>query len=80
MTELKLSKIGNSKGIRFPAALLKRYHIEDVVLVEEGTDSITLRPKHSKKLSWQQTAAEMARAKENWNDLESTVSDGLDSL
>jgi antitoxin MazE len=80
MTELKLSRIGNSRGIRLPASLLKRYHIEDVVLVEEGADSITLRPKQSKKLSWRETAAAMARAKEDWKDLETTVDDGLNLL
>jgi len=80
MTELKLARIGNSRGIRLPASLLKRYHIEDVVLVEEGTDSITLRPKLSQKLSWKETAAEMARAKEDWKDLETTVDDGLNLL
>jgi len=80
MIELKLSRIGNSKGIRLPASLLKRYHIEDVVLVEEGEDSITLRPRRSKKLSWKETASEMARTNEAWNDYESTIADGLDSL
>lgn len=80
MTELKLSRIGNSRGIRLPASLLKRYHIEDVVLVEEGADSITLRPKLSKKLSWNETALEMAQAQEDWKDLEITVDDGLDHL
>jgi antitoxin component of MazEF toxin-antitoxin module len=78
MTELKLSRIGNSRGIRLPAGLLKRYHFEDVVLVEEGPDSITLRPKLSQKLSWKETAAEMSKAKENWNDLEPAVSDGIE--
>jgi len=80
MTELKLSRIGNSRGIRLPAYLLKRYQIEDVVLVDEGVDSITLRPKLSKKLSWKETAAEMARAKEDWKDLEPAVGDGLNHL
>jgi antitoxin MazE len=80
VTELKLSRIGNSRGIRLPAKLLKRYQIEDVVLVEEGVDSITLRPKNSRKKSWKETAAEMARAKEDWKDFETTVDDGLKFL
>jgi len=80
MTEIKVSRIGNSRGIRLPASLLKRYQIEDVVLVEEGADSITLRPKHSRKLSWKNTAVEMARKSESWNDFETTVDDGLNQL
>jgi antitoxin MazE len=80
MTEIKVSRIGNSRGIRLPASLLKRYQIEDAVLIEEGADSITLRPKHSKKLSWKNTASEMAEEVESWKDFETTVDDGLDHL
>ena len=80
MVEIKVSRIGNSRGIRLPASLLKRYQIEDAVLIEEGADSITLRPKHSKKLSWKETAAQMAREGESWKDFETTVDDGLDQL
>lgn len=79
-TEIKVSRIGNSRGIRLPASLLKRYQIEDALLIEEGPDSITLRPKHSKKLSWQSTASEMARENESWKDFETIVDDGLDHL
>ena len=80
MVEIKVSRIGNSRGIRLPASLLKRYQIEDAVLVEEGADSITLRPKHSKKLSWEGTAAEMARENESWKDFDTTMDDGLEQL
>jgi antitoxin MazE len=80
MVEIKVSRIGNSRGIRLPASLLKRYQIEDAVLIEEGPDSITLRPRHSKKLSWKSTALEMAREGEAWKVFESTVDDGLDHL
>jgi antitoxin MazE len=79
-TEIKVSRIGNSRGIRLPSALLKRYQIEDVVLIEEGADSITLRPKNSKKLSWEATAAAMASESESWSDFETTTADGLEHL
>ncbi len=80
MKELKISRIGNSRGIRLPATLLKRYRMEEVVLVEEGEDFIVLRPKRSGKLSWKETASAMAKADENWKDLDATVADGLDTL
>jgi antitoxin MazE len=80
MTEIKVSRIGNSRGIRLPASLLKRYQIEDIVLMEEGPDSITLRPKNSRKLSWKGTADEMARESESWGDFETTAGDGLEHL
>jgi antitoxin MazE len=79
MTELKLSRIGNSRGIRLPASLLKRYQIDDVVLVEEGVDSITLRPKKTKKLAWTETAREMAKAGEDWTHFDIATDDGLDA-
>jgi antitoxin MazE len=80
MVEIKVSRIGNSRGIRLPAALIKRYQIEDVVVLEEGSDSLTLRPKHTKKLSWKETAAEMAHQQESWSDFENTIDDGLEHL
>jgi antitoxin component of MazEF toxin-antitoxin module len=78
--ELKISRIGNSRGIRLPATLLARYGMHDVVVVEQGADAITLRPKDSKKLSWKETATAMARERGNWTDLDPVIADGLDSL
>jgi hypothetical protein len=37
-------------------------------------------PKHSRKLSWKNTASEMARDDESWKDFKNTVDDGLDHL
>ncbi len=37
-------------------------------------------PKHPRKLSWKETASEMAREDESWKDFETTVDDGLDHL
>ena len=79
-TEIKVSRIGNSRGIRLPASVLKRYQIEDVVLMEEEPDSITLRPKNPRKLSWAATASEMSRESESWSTFETTVGDGLNHL
>ena len=36
--------IGNSKGIRIPATLLRQYHIRDQVEIIPGTDEILIRP------------------------------------
>jgi len=36
-----------------------------------------LRPKPSKKLSWKETAKQMAKKKESWSDFNVTLSDGL---
>jgi antitoxin MazE len=76
---LKVSRIGNSRGIRLPAALLRKYHITDTIIAEEKADEIVLRPgrRSRPKLSWEETANAMSAAKEDWSDWESTSADGL---
>jgi antitoxin MazE len=75
---VKLVRIGNSRGIRIPAALLKKNRIGESLLMEVEADKIVLRPTQDRKLSWKETFAEMKKAKENWSDLEVTTADGLD--
>lgn len=76
---LKIARIGNSRGIRIPAAMLRKYHMTDSVIAEEKANEISLRPRRSrqKKLSWAETAKSMAAARENWADWDVTASDGL---
>lgn len=76
--ELPLTRIGNSRGVRLPAALIKKYGFSRTIILEERAREIVLRPKRETKLSWEETAGEMAAEQEDWSDLESTVGDGLD--
>ena len=80
--ELKVTRIGNSRGVRLPAGALKRYEIEDVVIMEERSDGILLRVpgRTVPKLSWEETAAAMATDREDWSAWETTTGDGLDDL
>ena len=77
--ELKVARIGNSRGVRLPADTLGRYGIGEVVLMEERVDGILLRPKAAvdKRLSWEDTALEMAGSGEDWGDWEGSTGDGL---
>jgi antitoxin MazE len=77
---LKVARIGNSRGIRLPAAMLRRYHITDSVIAEQKIDEIVLRPRRVRqaKLSWEKTAKEMAAACEDWSEWEATVADGIE--
>lgn len=79
---LKIARIGNSKGIRLPAAVLRRYRIGAAVLMEEKSEGILLRPSGSyvEKLSWSETAAEMAAAGESRGEWEVVADDGLEIL
>ena len=76
--ELKVVRIGNSRGIRLPKAVLARHAIRDAVVVEEREEGLLLRSKTDKRLSWEETYRDMARAREDWDDLEPAVGDGLD--
>jgi antitoxin component of MazEF toxin-antitoxin module len=81
-TELKVARIGNSRGIRIPAGTLQRYRIGDTVVMEERSDGILLRPAGpaSPKLSWEETAREMAASGEDWTEWEATAADRLDEI
>jgi antitoxin component of MazEF toxin-antitoxin module len=80
--ELKITRIGNSRGVRIPAATLERYEIGASVIMEERSDGILLRPVGSATpmLSWEDTAREMATAQEEWSEWDATLGDGLDSI
>jgi antitoxin component of MazEF toxin-antitoxin module len=80
--ELKVARIGNSRGVRLPATTLERYGIGESVIMEERSDGILLRPSHltNTKLSWDDTAREMASSSEDWTEWDATDSDGLDTI
>ena len=80
--ELKVARIGNSRGVRIPATTLARYHIGSTVVMEEHSDGILLRPRNSAapKLSWEDTAREMEAEAEDWGEWDVTGADGLDAV
>jgi len=80
--EIKVARIGNSRGVRLPAGTLDRYDIGDTVIMEERLEGILLRPHGPpiQKLSLQETARQMASEQENWSEWDTTNSDGLDEL
>jgi len=77
--ELKVARIGNSRGVRIPAKTMARYRIGDTLVMEERSDGILLRPLASAtpKLSWEETAEAMAAAAEDWSEWEAAGADGL---
>jgi antitoxin MazE len=76
--DIKLISIGNSKGVRIPKAILQKYGFSDTLLLEETEKGILLRKKDEQKLSWEDTFKAMAAEQENWEDFDTTLSDGLD--
>ncbi len=80
--KLKVARIGNSRGVRLPAASLRRYRIGDTVVMEERSEGILLRPTGPvvEKLSWEDTARAMAASHEDWSAWDATIADGLNDL
>jgi antitoxin MazE len=76
--DIKLVPIGNSKGVRIPKAILQKYGFTNSLLLEETEQGLLLRKKDDSKLSWEDTYKAMANEKENWDDFDPTLLDGLD--
>jgi antitoxin MazE len=78
---LKLVRIGNSKGIRIPHALIERYHLDGEVNVTETAAGLLLQSADSKKLSLEDSFAAMARdgrSKAEAEPWSATLADGLE--
>ncbi len=80
--DLKIARIGNSRGVRIPAEVLRRYAFTDKATMVESVDGILLHPKRQTdaKLPWADTAKAMAAASEDWSDLDAAATDGLDGI
>jgi len=78
--ELKITRIGNSRGVRIPAGVLQRYAFTDAVVMVENMDGILLRPKQQTdvKMSWTDTAKAMAASSEDWSEWGTVDADGLE--
>ena len=81
-TEVKVTRIGNSRGVRIPADVLRRYAFADTAVLVESADGVLLRPKRQagEKLSWADTAKAMAATSEDWSEWEAATADGLETL
>jgi mRNA interferase MazF len=80
-TDLKVTRIGNSRGVRLPADTLRHYRIGDAVVMRERADGILLQPvRTAPKMNWEETAEAMAAAGEEWRAWEAADADGLGTL
>jgi len=75
---VKLIEVGNSRGLRLPKNLVNKYKLDVGIVLEEKEEGILIKPaKKDRKLSWEETYREMAKEKEDWDDLDITVGDGI---
>ena len=79
---VKVTRIGNSRGVRIPAETLERFGVGDELVMEERSDGILLRVPGSApaKLSWEATAAEMEAEATHWGAWDVAAADGLEDL
>jgi antitoxin MazE len=75
--DIKLVPVGNSKGVRIPKSLLQKYGLDKSLLLEETDRGLLLRKKEDRKFSWEETYKAMANEKEDWDDFDTTLLDGL---
>ena len=78
--DIKLVAVGNSRGVRLPRELLRKYGISDALVLEERSEGILLRGTSGAKVSLNQTFAEMAAAQEDWSDWDGAAGDGMAAL
>ncbi len=77
--DLKVVRIGNSRGVRLPKLILAKYAITETVVLEEREDGILLRNKKDRRLSWADTFRAMAHEREDWSRFDGVIGDGLDA-
>jgi antitoxin MazE len=78
--DIKLVAVGNSRGVRLPRELLRKYGISDALVLEELPEGMLLRGTSGPKMSLDQTFADMAAAHEDlcvWNGV---AGDGMAKL
>jgi antitoxin component of MazEF toxin-antitoxin module len=78
---VKLTRIGNSRGIRIPTGVIRRLGLDRAGLeAEVRPDGLFLRAAPSSKLSWSETALAMVTEREDWADFENASADGLHTV
>jgi antitoxin MazE len=50
--DLKIIKVGNSKGLRLPKAIIEEYNIEGTVELKLKKGYIEIRPKEKPRINW----------------------------
>ena len=77
--ELKVVRIGNSRGVRLPKAVIERYQIKDALVLEAREEGLLLRGTQDKRMTWEETFRATARESEDWSDFDATLADGIET-
>ena len=58
-------RIGNSKGIRLPKAVMEQCHFEDTVEIEIEGNVLIIRPVHVRRSGWSEAFSGMAHREDD---------------
>ncbi len=78
----KLIKIGNSKGVRLPKAMINHYGFGEKIELTEVKEGILISSSEQGKLSWQDTYQSMQKSslleEEEWSEWQELDMDKID--
>ena len=57
--KVKIVRIGNSKGIRLPKALIEQYNMKNEVLLETKKDAVVIHPVENPRAEWEESFKRM---------------------
>lgn len=70
--KLKVIDIGNSKGIRFPQALIQQYNLRTEINVELKKDGIMITPTQKPRAGWEEqfkiATSKISSEEKSWMD------------
>ena len=73
---LKVIDIGNSKGIRFPQALIQQYNLTSEINVELKKEGILITPTQKSRAGWEeqfkQATNKISSEEKTWMDTDNT--------
>ena len=74
--QTKLVRIGNSRGVRLPKAVIDQAHLEDDLEIAVRDDAVIIRAVRSLRAGWAESAATCHAAKEDsLSDWDATTRD-----
>ena len=75
--EIPIIKIGNSKGIRLPKTILKKYGFNDKVDLVMEEDGLVLKPIKKARAGWEESFKQIARKGNNELIVDDLLMDNL---
>jgi len=78
--QAKIIRIGNSQGIRLPAALIKQYELKEAIEIIPTPDGILIQPSKGiiPRSEWEAILSKMTPPAAENTDWDTTLGDGIE--